>query len=231
MSAISEEELAEVTDESCDDLDVTDSNDDSDDSGNYPFTSTPLSSSLSLSYVDWLSHDEGIQNNTETAITVFECFVSREWPGNCNDEAIKMLELQLHYGGGFSSNMVKIDLSTPKDVRLKTDQVLDLLDKKTHHSPIESVEKIVFPAIKKLQSGDEVMRLVRDLYRILLSGSHKRPKIDEMVFHFDEISDEFCAGDLEWIEKFRSISQPVKQNKTTYTVRAFVYSLPFVCCT
>jgi len=176
MSAMSEEELTEV-DESFDDSDTTDSNE----SGNYPFTSTPLSSSLS--YFDSLSHVEGIQNNTETAITVFECFVSREWPENCNDEAIKMLEFQLRYGGGFSSSMVKIDFSTPKNVRLKTAEVLDLLDKKTHRSPIESVEKIVFPAITKLHSGEEVMTLLRDLYLILLTGD-KLPKIDEIVFFF-----------------------------------------------
>ena len=166
-------------------------------------------------------HIEEVQNNTEKAITTFERFVSWEWPENCNDGAMEKLRLQLKHGGGFSSTMKTIDFSTPKNVRLDTDEVLGLLCEKTQHSRIESAEKLVLPVVTNLRSGEVVKNLLEDFCAALAGGSSTLLRINEIVLRCDEIPNDFCTGDLEWIENFHSdICKPVTQDKpcTTITV-------------
>jgi len=201
------------------DLDTTNTESDAHDDSDTSEDSTRTQASTPPLAPPRAPHHEELQNNTEKAITTFERFVSREWPENCNDVAIKKLGLQLKYGGGFISTMKTIDFSTPKDVRLDTDKVWALLYEKTRHSRIESVEKLVLPVVTKLRSGEVVRDLIKDFCLALAGGSNQLPLIDEIVLHCDEIPDNFCTGDLDWIERFYSICKPVTQDKPNTTIK------------
>ena len=139
-------------------------------------------------------------NNTEKALTSFKRFIFPEWPKQTaegNDEALEVLNLQLHHGGGFYANMKLIDLSTPANVRFDIQCVLDLLKKKMRHSTINSVEIFVLPNVKELTGGDMVKNMLGDF-------CGENIKIKEVVLKSDEVSSGFTAGDLEWVKGFLS---------------------------
>lgn len=143
-------------------------------------------------------------NNTEKALTSFERFIFPEWPNQTaesNDEALEVLRLQLLYGGGFCADMKLIDLSTPDNVRFDMRDVLRLLKEKMGHSAINSVEKFVLPNVKQLTTGDMVKNLLGDFCGAFCG---ENVKIKEVVLRCDEVSSEFMAGDLEWVDSFLS---------------------------
>jgi len=181
------------------------------------FASTPVGSNS-----DYLVGDNGygeIQNNTEAAITTFERFISNEWPDDLQDLALEVLRYQFMYGGGFCSVMKTVDLSTPKNVRLDIEKVLLLLKEKTSISHITSLQKFVLPVVKTLRSGDVVKKLLGDFCGALSGGLTTLPKVDEIVIHCDELSNDFHPGDLEWIGEFHSAFKPISQDKLCTDVK------------
>ena len=144
-----------------------------------------------------------IDNTTEKAITRFERFIFPEWPAGANDEALEMLRQQLEHCGGFCAEMKLIDLSTPENVRFDIEEVLELLKHKISDRviPINSVETFVLPNVKKLTSGEAVKNMLGD-YCGAFCGENTT--IKEVVLRCDEISDDFVAGDLEWVKGFFS---------------------------
>ena len=148
-----------------------------------------------------------IPNATKKAITSFERFIFPEWPAQIkgsDTEALRMLRLQLLNGGGFCVDMKLIDLSTPANVRLDIQDVLNLLKEKFEemsHCTLNSIEKLVLPNVKELTAGDIVKKILKE-FCLVLCGENG--EIKELVLRSDEISNEFTAGDLGWIEDFLS---------------------------
>ena len=160
-----------------------------------------------------------LRNNTEKALTSFDRFIFPEWPkqtAECSDEALEVLRLQLLYGGGFCADMNLIDLSTPENVRLDIQDVLSLFKEKMRHSTINSVEKFVLPNVKQLTTGDMVENLLGDFCGAFCG---ENITIKEVVLRCDEISSEFIAGDLKWVDRFLS-----HYNLDKVTVRNFMQS-------
>ena len=161
-------------------------------------------------------------NNTKEALTSFERFIFPEWPGKQtaerNSEALEVLRLQLLYGGGFCSDMKLIDLSTPENVRFDSEEVsrvLKLLKEKMRHSTINSVEKFILPNVKQLTTGDMVKNLLGDFCGAFC-GEETKVNITEVVLRCDEVSSEFIADDLKWVDSFLS-----RYNLDRTTVRNF----------
>ena len=168
---------------------------------------------------DWGESDDlktpkkQIDNKTEQAITSFERFAfpewSREFPLEINGEhlPLRVLRLQLLYGGAFCTNMELIDLSTPAHIRFDVQDVLDLLkdkrEDKMHRCTytLNSINKLVLPNVKELTSGDMVKKILEDFCGVLCG---ENGKIRELVLRSDEISNEFTTGDLGWVEDFLS---------------------------
>lgn len=148
-----------------------------------------------------------IDNTTEKAITTFGNFVLPGWPEESaegNVMALKLLRCQFLYGGGFCTEMDSIDLSTPANVRLDIQAVLGLLKEKMNHCTINSVGKFVLPNVKELTTGDNVKNMLGDFCGTLCGNGERSIKIKEVVIKCDEISNDFTAGDLEWVEDFLS---------------------------
>ena len=153
---------------------------------------------------------DNIVNATEKAITSFERFIFPEWPGHgqigkSSAEALRLalrvLRLQLMHGGGFCTDMKQIDLSTPANVRFDIQDVLDLFKDKMSHCTLNSIEKLLLPNVKELTTGDMVKDMLEGFCRILCG---ENGKIKELVLRSDKISNEFTAGDLEWVTSFLS---------------------------
>ena len=105
------------------------------------------------------------------------------------------------HGGGFCTDMKQIDLSTPANVRFNIQDVLDLFKDKMSHCTLNSIEKLLLPNVKELTTGDMVKDMLEGFCRILCG---ENGKIKELVLRSDKISNEFTAGDLEWVTSFLS---------------------------
>lgn len=142
-------------------------------------------------------------NTTEKALSNFEGFISNEWPRNWGGE-LRVLELQLMYGGEFCENMKLIDLSTPAHVRLDSSEVLGLLEKKITNNkfPMKCIERLVLPNVKELTSGDMVKEEIEKFCRALGGKGTTAVKVKEVIMKCDEVSSKFITGDLKWIGRF-----------------------------
>ena len=140
-------------------------------------------------------------NATESSLTVFEGFITDQWLSGNDNKALEVLELQFKYAGGFCTEMQRLDLSTPPRVRLDLDKTLGLLRNKTDKRGITKLEKFVLPNMEILESGD-ILRKVCEDYCGALCGTTVTA-IDQLWLHCDQISENFVAGDLQWIKELR----------------------------
>ena len=186
-------------------------------------------SEYSPEYCSYERSREHLRNDTEVALSSFDQFISLEWPqltAEGNDKALEVLILQLEHGGGFCTSMKLIDLSTPDQVRFCTDDVLSLLKEKMSHCTISSVKKFVLPNVKKLGSGKMVEELLGDFCGAIC-GCNKNAEINEVVLRCDEVSSEFIAGDLKWVDSFFSLYRV--DRVTVSNSYSFLYRYIYFC--
>ena len=144
-----------------------------------------------------------LTNATKEPLNCFNVFISEDWPKGWRGE-LQALELQLMHGGEFSTNMKEIDLSTPSHIRLNASEVLPLLEKKMMNNKftVEQIKKFVLPNIEEVTSGDMIKEMIESYCRAV--GGKGTPVIKHLIIKCDEVSSNFAAGKLKWINGFRA---------------------------
>ena len=166
-------------------------------------------------------------NATEKPLSHFEGFLSNDWPvdGGSELQVMAVLQLQLMRGGEFCANVKTIDFSTPAHVRLDSSEVLRLLKIKTMNNKftIEQVGKFVLPNVKEVTSGGMVKTMIEEFCRALCGKGTTVVRINEIIIQCDEVSRKFVAGDLRWIEGFRSYNNLNVITVSCFTLASMVH--------